>query len=70
MSTSVMRVVVISRPLSMGKFAPWPVAWTATGVWVADAQRIAVTMSSVPVAPTTTSGVWRAARLKPVTSSA
>ena len=42
----------------MGKFAPWPVAWTATGVSVAVAQRSAVTMSSVPVAPMTTSGVW------------
>ncbi|CAM5716633.1 hypothetical protein SVIOM74S_04123 [Streptomyces violarus] len=68
--TSVMRAVLINRPFSMGKLAPWPVAWTATGVSVALAQRMAVTMSSGPVAPTTTSGVWRAARLKPVTSSA
>ncbi len=54
----------------MGKLAPWPVAWTATGVSVALAQRMAVTMSSGADAPMTTSGVWRAARLKPVTSSA
>lgn len=53
----------------MGKFAPWPVAWTATGVPVAVAQRSAATMSSVPVAPITMSGVWRGDRLKPVTSA-
>ncbi len=65
-----MRAVLISSPWSMGKFAPWPVACTATGVPVADAQRRAVTTSSTPVAPTTTSGVCSAARLKPATSSA